>query len=46
LNFPANKITGKVNPFNGVNIGLWSTPSFVDGDDDYDVIMGAFPFSG
>jgi hypothetical protein len=34
--------TGSLNPFNGVNVGLWSSPSFadLDGDGDLDAFIG------
>ena len=37
--------TGTANPFNGVDVGDFSTPSFadIDGDDDLDLIVGEQP---
>jgi hypothetical protein len=32
-----NEITGSANPFNGVNVGWYSTPTFADLDEDGDV---------
>ena len=34
--------TGAANPFNGVDVGLWSVPSFadLDGDGDLDAVVG------
>ncbi|MGC5198211.1 FG-GAP-like repeat-containing protein, partial [Aphanothece microscopica] len=36
--------TGAANPFNGVNVGGWSKPSFadLDGDGDLDALIGEF----
>ncbi|CAN1212972.1 hypothetical protein TUMEXPCC7403_22400 [Tumidithrix helvetica PCC 7403] len=35
--------TGTANPFNGIDIGIWSTPTFadLDADGDLDAIVGA-----
>ncbi|MCA3285753.1 MAG: VCBS repeat-containing protein, partial [Roseomonas sp.] len=35
-------LTGSANPFNGIDVGYWSTPSFVDldGDGRLDLVLG------
>jgi hypothetical protein len=37
-----NEQTGTANPFNGINVGPLSTPTFadIDGDGDLDAVVG------
>jgi hypothetical protein len=38
-----NEQTGTANPFNGIDVGLSSAPTFadIDGDGDLDAVVGA-----